>query len=352
MACERRFILPVASCYIRWIGRLENWMQRREFIALAVGMTAGAGRAGAQQPHAIKRVAILNGNPENAGTLARVTAFQRGLAEAGWREGQNIGFEVRWGGADAVRIDAYAAELVKLNPDVILATNTPTARALKSATNTIPIVFAGLSDPIGDGIVTSLSKPGGNITGFTSFNAPIAGKWLELVKELSPATTRVGIIYNPRTAPHSIFLPVMQNIAPSLGIAVVALPVTDQAGIESAIGVLAHESHAGLVALPDVFLTGYSPLIFALAQQAGLPSVGPLRSFADSGALASYGSDFTELFHAASPYVDRILRGEKPANLPVQEPTRYELILNLKTAKAMALTVPQTAIARADEVIE
>ena len=248
--------------------------------------------------------------------------------------------------------DAYAAELVKLKPDVIVATNTPTARSLKLATDTIPIVFAGLADPIGDGIVASLSKPGRNITGFTSFNAPIAGKWLELVKELSPATLHAGIVYNPKTAPHAIFLPVMQDIAPRLGITVVPMPVSDQADIESAIGRLAREPNSGLVILPDVFMTTYSQLIFALAVQARLPTIGPLRLFADNGALASYGSDFTELFRQASSYVDRILRGERPGDLPAQEPTKYELIVNLKTAKAMAFSVPQAVLARADDVIE
>ncbi|SDJ51581.1 MULTISPECIES: ABC transporter substrate-binding protein [Bradyrhizobium] len=272
-----------------------------------------------------------------------------GLAEAGWREGQII-FDVRWGGADADRIGAYATELVKLNPDVILATNTPTARSLKLATDAVPIVFAGLSDPVGDG--ASLSKPGRNITGFTSFNAPIAGKWLELVKELSPATNRIGVIYNPKTAPYSIFLPVMQEIAPKLGIAIEPMPVGDQAEIESAVAALAREPHAGLVALPDVFMTNNSKLIFALALQARLPTVGPLRFFAENGALVSYGSDFIGLFHQSASYVDRILRGEKPGELRVQEPTRYELILNLKTAKAMTLAVPQTVLARADDVIE
>jgi putative tryptophan/tyrosine transport system substrate-binding protein len=328
-------------------------MRRREFIGFMGGSAvAWPFAAHAQQPGGMKRVAILNGNPEIAATRAFVAAFQKGLGDLGWREGSNVSFEVRWGAADAARIDAYAAELVKLKPDVILATNTPTARSLKLATDTIPIVFAGLSDPIGDGIVTGLSKPGRNITGFTSFNAPIAGKWLELVKELSPATTHIGIIYNPKTAPHAIFLPVMQELAPKLGITVVPMPVSDQAAIESAIGSLAREPNSGLVALPDIFMTSNGQLIFALAQQARLPTVGPLRSYANDGALASYGSDFTELFRQASSYVDRILRGEKAGDLPVQEPTRYELILNLKTAKAMALTVPQAILARADEVIE
>jgi putative ABC transport system substrate-binding protein len=328
-------------------------MRRREFIVLLGGSAVGRPlAASAQQSGRLKRVAILNGNPDIPATRARVAAFQQGLGALGWREGSNVSFEVRWGAADAARIHAYAAELVNPNPDVILATNTPTAHSLKLATDTIPIVFAGLADPIGDGIVTNLSKPGRNITGFTSFNAPIAGKWLELVTELSPATTRIGIIYNPKTAPHAIFLPVMQDIAPKLGIMVVSMPVSDKAGIESVITSLAREPNSGLVALPDVFMTINSQLIFALALQARMPAVGPLRLFADNGALASYGSDFTELFRQASSYVDRILRGEKPGDLPVQEPTKYELIVNLKTAKAMALTLPQAILARADEVIE
>src|SRR4051794_29167462 len=230
-------------------------MRRREFIkAVAASAASFPLAAHAQQSGGKKRVAILNGNPETPTSRARVTAFQQGLAKAGWQEGRNISFEVRWGGADVARIDAYANELVQLNPDVILATNTPTARSLKRATATIPIVFAGLSDPIGDGIVASLSKPGGNITGFTSFNAPIAGKWLELLKELAPATTRVGVIYNPKTAPHAIFLPAMQDTAPKLGITVVSMPVTDKAAIETEIGKLAREPNSGLVNLPDIFM--------------------------------------------------------------------------------------------------
>jgi putative tryptophan/tyrosine transport system substrate-binding protein len=326
-------------------------MRRREFVA-GIGAAAAWPFALHAQSGAVKRVAILNGNAEAPSTRERVEAFQQGLRDAGWSEGRNISFEVRWGTADVARIDAYAAELVKLNPDVILATNTPTARALKLATDQIPIVFAGLSDPIGDGIVTSLSKPGRNITGFTSFNAPIAGKWLELLKELSPATARAGIVYNPRTAPYSIFLPMLQEIGPRLGITVMPLPVSDKAAIEAAVGALAREPNSGLVALPDVFMTSYGELLFDLAIRSRLPSVGPLQTFAERGALASYGSNFTDLFRQAAPYVDRILRGAKPGDLPVQEPTRYELVVNLRTAKAMALTIPQAVLARADQVIE
>ena len=327
-------------------------MKRREFIAGIGSSLACPLAATAQQPSGMKRVAILNGNADTPATRARVVAFQQGMRNAGWREGTNISFELRWGAADVARIDAYATELVKLSPDVILATTTSPTRSLKRATDKIPIVFAGLSDPIGDGIVANLAKPGRNITGFTSFNAPIAGKWLELLKELSPATTHAGILFNPQTAPHAIFLPVMQAVAPKLGMTVAPMPVTDPGAIESAIGTLARKPHSGFVALPDTFLTLHGPLIFALALQARLPTVGPLRSFADLGALASYGSDFVDLFRRASTYVDRILRGEKPGDLPVQEPTKYELIVNLKTARAMGLAVPQAVLARADDVVE
>ena len=327
-------------------------MNRREFVTLVGGAAAWPVTAPAQQPGGMKRVAVLNGNAESPAARVRVAAFQQGLSEAGWQDGRTISFDVRWGGADADRIGALAIELAKLNPDVILATNTPTARSLKLATATIPIVFAGLSDPIGDGIVASLSKPGGNITGFTSFNAPIAGKWLELLKELAPATARAGVIYNPKTAPHAIFLPAMQDIAPKLGVTVISEPVSDQAAIESAIATLAREPNSGLVSLPDIFMSLHAQEAFTSAIQARLPAVGPLRTFAEAGALASYGSDFTDLFRQSASYVDRILRGEKPRDLPVQDPTKYELIVNLKTAKAMALNVPQAVLARADEVIE
>jgi putative ABC transport system substrate-binding protein len=328
-------------------------MLRRDFLKAAAAFAATSPLAAhAQQSGAMKRVAVLSGNADNPTTRTYVDAFRQGLAEAGWHQGRNVTIDVRWGGGDAARINAQAAELVGLAPDAILATNTPTARAFKQATDTIPIVFAGLSDPIGDGIVSSLSKPGGNITGFTSFNAPIAGKWLEILKELSPGAQHAGVIFNPKTAPHSIFLPVMEAIAPKLGVTVEPLPVTDQATIEAAIGKLAREPNAVLVCLPDIFVSLNFDLVFGLARKAWLPSIGPLRSYANSGALASYGSNFVDLFHQAAPYVDRILRGEKPRDLPVQEPTRYELVINLKTAKAIGLTVPQALLIRADEVIE
>jgi ABC-type uncharacterized transport system substrate-binding protein len=328
-------------------------MKRRAFIA-GLGGAAAAWPVGArgQQTESMKRLAVLMGGVDSPNYQAYIAAFRQGLVNAKWLEGRNLHVDVYWGNSDAARIDAYAVKLVSLAPDLILATNTPTARALKRATETIPIVFAGLSDPIGDGIVASLSKPGGNITGFTSFNAPIAGKWLELLKEASLGTERAGVIFNPKTSPHAIFLPAMEAIAPQVGITLSQMPVSDQAAIETVIGKLSGEPGSGLVVLPDIFMTLHSELTFALAARGRLPTVAPLRSFANAGGLLSYGSNFADLFREAAQYVDRILRGEKPRDLPVQDPTRYELVINLKTAKAIGLTVPPTILARADEVIE
>ena len=328
-------------------------MRRREFLGV-LGAAAAAGPLAthAQQTDATKRVAILMGGSDTPNYQQYVAAFRRGLADTNWREGQNIRLDVYWGNSDAGRIDAYAAELVSLAPNVILATNTPTARALKRIGETIPVVFAGLADPVGDGIVASLSKPGGNVTGFTSFNAPIAGKWLELLKEVSPKTERAGVIFNPKTSPHAIFLPVMEVIAPQIGLTLHQMPVGDQAGIETVLSKLSGEPSSGLVVLPDIFMTLHSELIFSLAARGGLPTVAPLRSFANAGGLISYGSSFTDLFRNSARYVDRVLHGEKPRDLPVQDPTTYELVVNLKTAKAIGLTMPPALLARADGVIE
>ncbi len=327
-------------------------MRRREFLGVLGAAAAWPLATQAQQTDATKRVAVLMGGSDTPNYQQYVAAFRQGLADTNWRDGQNIRLDVYWGNSDTGRIDAHAAQLVGLAPHVILATNTPTARALKRASETIPVVFAGLSDPVGDGIVASLSKPGGNVTGFTSFNAPIAGKWLELLKEASPRTERAGVIFNPKTSPYAIFLPVMEVVAPQIGITLNPMPVGDQAGIETVLGKLSGEPGTGLVVLPDIFMTLHSELIFSLAARGKLPTVAPLRSFANAGGLMSYGSNFADLFRNSARYVDRILRGEKPRDLPVQDPTTYELIVNLKTAKAISLSVPPALLARADEVIE
>jgi putative ABC transport system substrate-binding protein len=331
-------------------------MRRRDFISAIGGATAFSATwpttARAQQSGRTKRVAVLMGTAEDADGQERLAAFRQGLQDLNWVEGGNIHIDVRWGAGDAARTKALAAELVGLTPDLILATNTPTARSLKQATETIPIVFAGLSDPINDGIVPSLSSPQGNITGFTSFNAAIAGKWLQLLKEISPGIGRVVVIYNPDTAPYAIFLPVMEVVAPQIGLTLIRAPVGDKAAIEQAINGLASAPGTGLMIMPDVFTFIHRQMIFDLAIKGRLPAMCPLRAFTAAGGLMSYGSNFTSLMRQAATYVDRILRGEKPRDLPVQEPTQYELIVNLRTARAIGLDVPAALLGRADEVIE
>jgi putative ABC transport system substrate-binding protein len=328
-------------------------VRRREFIALLGGAGLPLMAHAQQQSSGTKRVAVLMGSAENDPVAqARLGYFKKGLAEKSWTEGRDIRLEVRWGGGDAARVQTLAQALVELAPDVILATNTPTVRSLKQATETIPVVFAGLADPIADGIVTSLSKPGGNITGFTSFSAAIAGKWLQLLKEITPGIERIAVMYNPSTAPHAIFLPVMQVVAPQIGVTLIQIPVGDLAAIEAALGKFVGTSGGGLVVMPDVFTTLHRDMIFGIANRNRLPTMCPLRSYAVAGGLMSYGSNFDHLFEQASTYVDRILRGEKPGDLPVQEPTKYELIVNLRTARTLGVEIPSSLLATADEVIE
>jgi putative ABC transport system substrate-binding protein len=328
-------------------------MRRREFL-IGSGLSAAAlsTSLSVRAADATKRVAILMGVADEKVGQNRVAAFKLGLRELGWEDGRNIRYDVRWGEGDAARTRDYAKELVALNPDLILATNTPTARALKQATETVPIVFTGLADPIADGIVASYANPSGNFTGFVSFSAAIAGKWLQLLKEAAPSSTRIVVLYNPDTAPYAIFYPVMEAIAPSLGMTLVGSPVRDKEAIESAIGGLSAASGGALAIMPDVFMLLHGKTIFDLAISRRLPSVSPLRQFVAAGSLISYGSNFDKLFRQAASYADRILRGEKPNKLPVQEPTEYELIVNLRTAKAIGLTMPETLLGRADEVIE
>jgi putative tryptophan/tyrosine transport system substrate-binding protein len=327
-------------------------MKRRDFITL-LGGTAAAWPLTVHGQDQTKRVAVLMGiaqdDPEGQ---ARMAAFQQGLRDLGWQEGRNLRIETRWGTGDASVITTYAAELVSLAPDVILATNTPTARALKQVTATIPVVFAGLTDPIGDGVVASLSRPGANITGFTSFNAEIAGKWLELMKEVAPETKRAAVIFNPKTAPYAIFLPVMEAVAPKVGLTLAPAPVSQPVDIAASIGKLAGVPRAGLVIIPDVFSAVNRETIFALATRSKVPTVCPVSYFARDGGVLAYGSNFPDLFRQSASYINRILRGEKPFDLPVQDPTKYELVINLKAARAIGLSVPPLMLARADEVIE
>ena len=329
-------------------------MDRRTFIgSVAGGLLAVPLAARAQQDARTRRIGILMGIAENDPEgQARVAAFRQGLQDLKWVEGRNIRIDIRWGTGDATRAKAYAAELVSLAPDVILATNTPTVRALQQATRAVPMVFAGLTDPVGDGAVTSLSKPGGNITGFSSFDAAIAGKWLQLLKEISLNIVRVAVIFNPDTAPHSIFMPALEAAAPSVALKLIRATVRDTAAIENAIATLGREPGGGLVVMPDVFVTGHRELVIALAARNRVPAVYPFRYWVAQGGLLGYGPDIVDQYRRVATYIDRILQGAKPADLPVQAPTKFELAINLRTAKAVGLTIPQSLLVRADEVIE
>ena len=329
-------------------------MRRREVIALLGGAAAIRPLAArAQQPGRIRRVGVLMGGAESdPQQQARVAAFRQGLRDLKWVEGVNIQLDIRWGESDAARIAAIATELVALAPDVIVGTVTPALRALKQATKAIPIVFAGLSDPVGDGFVASLAKPGGNITGFSSADAGLGGKWLQLLKEISPGLTRVAAVFNPDTAAHSIFWPALEAAAPSVGVTLVRAEVRDQAGIESAIAGLAGTPGCGIVVMPDIFMTLHRRLTLTLAARHRVPVIHFLPNYAAEGGLMAYGPDYADISRRSAAYVDLILKGAKPADLPVQNPVKFEFVLNLKTAQALGLAVPLSIIARADEVIE
>lgn len=328
-------------------------MKRRDFLCGIGGAAVSwPGTGFAQQPGRVRQIGALMGTADSPEGKARVAAFRRGLKELNWSEDRNLSITIRWGASDRAKISSYAAELAGLAPDVILGSNTPTVRALKQATGTIPIVFAGLADPVGDGVVANLSKPGGNITGFASFEPEIAGKWIQFLKTVSPGIERVAAFYNPDTAPYALFLPTMERTAPQVGVALVRRPVTDEAEIRVAIGELAGAPPAGLVVMPDVFTTRFEDLIAELAIRSRVPTIGGPDHYARRGCLLAYGSDFNDQFRRSASYVDRILKGEKPGDLPVQNPTKYELMVNLKTANAIGIKIPDQLLAIADEVIE
>ena len=326
---------------------------RREAITLLGGAAATWPlAASAQQPDRVRRIGILSAYAENDREVAlRFAALVQGLAQLGWVEGRNIRFDYRWAAGDAVRMRTYATELVNLNVDLLFCNSTPTLAALRPATLRIPIVFVAVSDPVGDGFAASLSHPGANITGFSNFDPPMAGKWLDLLKQIAPNIVNVTAIFNPDTAPHSLFLPSTKAAALTYAVEFVTARVRNVAEIESAIAA-ARESGGGLIVMPDASNTVHRAQIVALAAQHNVPAVYYQRVFTASGGLMSYGTDLIDQHRRAAGYVDRILKGETPADLPVQAPTKYELVINLKTAKALGLDVPPTLLARADEVIE
>jgi ABC-type uncharacterized transport system substrate-binding protein len=329
-------------------------MRRREFL----GVLGGAAvvwplAARAQQPERMRRVGVLlPAAADDPDAQARVGAFLQALALLGWTIGRNVRIDTRWATTSAAEIRRHAAELVALARDVILASGTLTVGPLLQATRTVPIVFPVTVDPVGAGFAESLARPGGNATGFLSYEYSLSGKWLEILKQIAPAVTRVGVLRNPAISSGPAQFGVIQAVAPSLRVEVNPLNMRDADEIERAVAAFARASNGGLIVTASGLAARHRDLIVTLAARYKLPAVYFERSFVAGGGLISYGADYTDQFRRAAGYVDRILKGEKPADLPVQAPTRYDLVINLKTAKALGLTVPPTLLATADEVIE
>jgi putative ABC transport system substrate-binding protein len=325
-------------------------MRRREFITLLGGAAAWPLAARAQQPGPVRRIGVYIAtaadDPEGQ---ARNAALLQGLQQLGWTVGQNVRIDYRWGAGD---FREYARELVDLAPDVILANGGTIMVPLQQAARTVPIVFVQVTDPVGSGYVASLARPGGNITGFTQFEFGIGAKWLELLKQVAPAVKRAAVLRNPSTRGGVAQFAAMQAVAPALGIELSPLDVRDAAEIERAITAFARTPNGGLIIEPDPFVIAYRMQIIALAARLRLPAVYAYRYNVEEGGLMSYGPDSIGQYRLAAGYVDRILKGEKPADLPVQAPTKYETVINLKTAKALGLAVPPILLALADEVIE
>jgi putative tryptophan/tyrosine transport system substrate-binding protein len=329
-------------------------MKRRNFITLLGGAAAWPVAARGQQPERMRRIGVLvayaESDPE---AQARIAAFRQGLRELGWTEGRNLRMELGWGTGDPDRARTLATELISLAPDVIVAHGTPALTALYRATRTIPVVFVSVIDPVGAGYVQSLAQPGGNITGFSTFEPEIGGKWLELLKEIAPGVSRVAGILDPGFKGFAGVWGAIENMAPRLGLQLKNLPFqapTDD--LESAVARFAQELGGGLIVLPTALNAVQRNRIFSSAARGGLPAMYAFRFYATDGGLMSYGIDTVDLFRRSAFYVDRILKGEKPADLPVQAPTKFEMVINLKTARTLGLNVSPMLLARADEVIE
>ena len=329
-------------------------MRRRDFIKVIGSTVAWPLAARAQQPERMRRIGVLvSFSRDNQDGQARLAAFAKGLQELGWTDGRNIRIEYRWSGGDAERTRKYAAELVALAPDVILAGNTSTVGALQQASPTVPIVFAGVVDPVAAGFVDSLVRPGGNTTGFTQFEYSMSAKWLELLKEIAPSVTRAAVLrVRDVSVTETGEFAAIQAVAPSLGVEISPLGLGDAAEIERDIGAFARTPNGGLIVGSGASAIRYQQLITTLAVRYRLPAVYPYRFYVTIGGLVCYGPDRVDPFRRSAAYVDRILKGEKPGDLPVQAPIKYELTINLKTAKALGITVPQTVLVRAHEVIE
>jgi putative ABC transport system substrate-binding protein len=330
-------------------------MRRREFVTLLGGAAALPLAALAQQGERMRHIGLLlpARSADDPEFQARIEAFLQGLALSGWTVGRNVQLEYRWAGTNPDDIRRHATELVALKPDVILAGGgTATVAPLLQATRTVPIVFVLVIDPVGAGFVDSLQKPGGNATGFMLFEYSLSGKWLELLKQIAPTVTRAAVLRDPTIASGIGQFAAVQTVAPSLRVDLSAVDVRDAAEIERAVTAFARSPNGGLIVTASALTTRYRDLIIALAARLGLPAVHPYRLFVNDGGLISYGPDFLDQYRQAAGYVDRILKGDKPAEMPVQAPTKYEIVINLKTAKSIGLGMPPAVLARADEVLE
>jgi putative ABC transport system substrate-binding protein len=328
-------------------------MRRREFITLLGGAATWPLAARAQQSGRVRRIGVLVAlSADDALAQGRNAAFLQGLADLGWRVGRNVQIDFRWGAGDTARYPKYAAELVELAPDVILAVGASVVWPVLHATPTVPVVFVQVTDPVGAGYVSSLARPGGNATGFTLFEFGISAKWIEFLKQITPNMTRAAVLLDPMVPAGLGMLGAIQSIASSLRVELTPISLRDAPEMERAVTTFARGSNGGLIVLPGAPAVRYREQIIAQAAQHRLAAMYPYRYFVTASGLISYGPDEIEQYRQAAGYVDRILRGEKPADLPVQAPTKYELVINLKTAKALGLEVPSTLLARADEVIE
>jgi putative ABC transport system substrate-binding protein len=330
-------------------------MRRREFITLLGGAAIASPRTSrAQHPDRIRHIGVLMGYSENdLEAKAWITGFVEGLKKLGWTEGSNVRTEYRWTAGNVEQLRSYGAELLGLKPDVILAASTPALAAVSQQTRSVPVVFVNVADPIKQGFVSGLAHPDANVTGFTSLEFSMGSKWIETLKQISPSLTQAALIFNPETAPYfSSFLGPIETAASSFAVKTIITPVHDAADVERAISTFAHELNGGIVVVPSAFTTIHRDLIIEQAARYRLPAVYGFSYYTYSGGLISYGINVRDMYIRAASYVDRILKGAELADLPVQAPTKFELVINLKTAKALGLTVPDKLIALADEVIE
>jgi putative ABC transport system substrate-binding protein len=328
-------------------------IQRREFITLVGGAAAWPLAARAQQGERMRRVGVLMGSEQSdPDSQVRLAAFRQVLRQLGWIEGRNIRIDERWGAGNPETLRTYVAELVASAPDAVLAHTPPVVAAVKRETRTVPIVFVMVPAPVEISLVASLARPGANITGFTHFELTMAGKWLEALKEISPRVRRVAFLLHPEHPAWAGYMRTVKDAASSFDVEVIPAGIRDAGEIEHVIDSFAREPNGGLFVLPDIVTYVHRELIIALAARHRLPAIYPFRYFPAAGGLMSYGADPVDMFRRAAAYVDRILKGEKPADLPVQAPTKFELVINLKTARSIGLDIPATVLARADEVIE